>query len=58
VEINILFDGKDDSSPGIRCSGVVVDCEKEEDGSGYLVGLYFMDMNSEDRRAISRYLEG
>ena len=36
VEINILFEEEEDKSPGIRCSGVVVDCEEEEEGVGYL----------------------
>lgn len=57
VEISILFEGKENDSPGICCSGVVVDCEEEVEGSGYLVDLYFLDMQSEDRRSIARYLE-
>ena len=57
VEINIFFAGEADDSPGISCSGVVVDCEEDEEGIGYLVDLFFLDLKSEDRRTMSSYLK-
>lgn len=50
VEVNILIDRTKSDSPSINCSGVVVNCEEDESGSGYLVDLYFLDMEAQDRR--------
>ena len=57
VEINIFFAGEADDSPGISCSGVVVDCEEDEEGIGYLVDLFFLDLKLEDRRTMSSYFK-
>ena len=50
VEVNILVDRTESDSPRINCSGVVVNCEEDESGSGYLVDLYFLDMEAQDHR--------
>ena len=56
VEVNILVDQTKSDSPSINCSGVVVNCEEDESGSGYLVDLYFLDMEAQDRRIMEELI--
>jgi len=60
VEINVIIPDQASSrsrSKGIRCSGVVVKCEKEKAGERYEVALYFTDINISDRTRIRKYLK-
>lgn len=59
VEINVIIPdhtSSDSRKTDIRCSGVVVRCEKERTGDHYEVALYFTDINLSDRARIRKYL--
>ncbi len=60
VQINVSFSSERPAGrpdPAIRCSGVVVSCEKLNDTGQYWIELFFTEIARKDRLRLRRYFQ-
>jgi len=57
LELSLMLPYKDDQEIPIKCSGIVVRCDKEEDDDNYQIALFFIDISMATQKNLATFME-